>query len=275
MKGIKLGRMGYLNVLPLHYAIEHQIFPNDFEVISGPPAKLNTLMADGVMHVSANSCVEYARHPDQYLLVPDLAIGSKGPVMSVLLLSKVPVEELDGNTVLVSSQTHTSAALLKLLFKMKYKITPEYVVGDATSLLQAGNAPTALLAIGDEALNLRKHPDYPHKLDLGQAWIEWTGLPFIFGLWLVQRDALKAHAEDVAKTVDMMHQAKAWGLSHMDIVLKAALPDTCLNMDELRQYFQGLCFDLGQEELRGLKTFYSYLVQADMLAKAPELAFFE
>ena len=84
---LRMGRINFLNVLPIYHPLEAGIIPHDFELVSGPPALLNNMMAAGELHVSSCSCIEYARHPGQYYLVRDLSIGSNGPVMSVLLLS--------------------------------------------------------------------------------------------------------------------------------------------------------------------------------------------
>ena len=83
---LRMGRIGYLNVLPIYHPLEAGIIPHDFEIISGPPAVLNNMMARGELHISSNSCFEYAMRPERYHLVEDLSIGSHGNVMSVLLL---------------------------------------------------------------------------------------------------------------------------------------------------------------------------------------------
>ena len=114
-KPIVLGKIGYLNVLPIYEPLEAGRVPHRFVIRSGPPSTLNELMRRGELDLSACSSIEYARNPADYLLVPDLAIGSRGPVQSVQLLSRVPLARLDGERVLISSHTHTSAALLMLL----------------------------------------------------------------------------------------------------------------------------------------------------------------
>ena len=90
---LRMGRIGYLNVLPIYHPLEAGILPHDYELVSGPPALLNTMMACGELHVSSCSCFEYASRPERYQLVEDLSIGSHGPVMSVLLLSRVPFDQ--------------------------------------------------------------------------------------------------------------------------------------------------------------------------------------
>lgn len=269
---IRLGKIGYLNVLPIYQPIESGRFDGDFDIVSGPPAQLNELMARGELDVSATSSIEYARHPERYWLVPDLAIGSRGPVQSVLLLSRVPVEELQDREILVSSQTHTSAALLTVLFR-HWDIAPRYVTGDATSTLTSGERPQAILAIGDEALNLRYHPDYPVRVDLGEAWRKLTGLPFIFGVWVAQRSDFEDRPEAVRTACKTLQKAKRHGRKTIDDMCRLACENSCLDMDEMRSYFDGLVYELGEEERKGLERFYEELVEAGHISEPPPLYF--
>lgn len=270
---IRLGRIGYLNVLPLHYPLETGILTGDFDLVAGPPAELNVLMDQGRLDLSGCSCIEYARHPEKYLIVPDLAIGSRGPVQSVLLLCRTKPEDLDGRTILVSAQTHTSAALVDLLLKRHIGVTPRYQTGDATALLAAGERPEAVLCIGDEALNLRRHPDYPVRMDLGEAWRQWTGQPFIFGLWIASREAVRTRPAEVQAGARLLIEAKKWGQAHLEAISAVAAPNSILTEQEMRSYFDGLVYDLGPEELTGLRLFYELLAEAGAINAAPRLEF--
>ena len=129
---LRMGRISYLNVLPVYHPLEAGILPHDFELVSGPPALLNEMMSRGELHVSSCSCFEYARRPERYYLVGDLSIGSRGPVMSVLLLSRLPVEELGGHEILISGESHTSVALLRLLMRDRYKLDVRFSTGPVT-----------------------------------------------------------------------------------------------------------------------------------------------
>ncbi len=268
----RMGRMGYLNVLPLYHALESGHVPHSYELVYGPPAVLNTLMREDNLVAASTSCVEYARHPGRYWLMPDLAIGSNGPVMSVLLLSRRPVKDLAGQTVLVSAETHTSAALLRILFREHLHINVEYITGNASERIATPNPPEAVLAIGDEALRLRKHPAYPYVWDLGAAWMDWTGLPFTFGVWVLSRRAAAARelAEDPAA---LLHAGRAWGLANMNAILDIAEANYPLSRPELVEYFQGLSYSLGEVEQEGLRLFYSLMAKGGEIAAAPELVF--
>ncbi len=270
---IRLGRIGYLNVLPLHYPLETGVMTGDFELVAGPPAVLNQLMDQGRLDLSGCSCIEYARRPEKYVIVPDLAIGSRGPVQSVLLLCRTRPEDLDGQTILVSAQTHTSAALVDLLLKRHIGVTPRYRTGDATALLAAGERPEAILCIGDEALNLRRHPDYPGRMDLGEAWRQWTGQPFIFGLWIASKEAVRTRRTEIQAGARLLVAAKKWGQANLDVISAVAAQTSILTEPEMRSYFDGLVYDLGSEELAGLRLFYDMLAEAGVIPAAPRLEF--
>lgn len=270
---IRLGRIGYLNVLPLHYPLEQGILTGDFELVAGPPAELNILMDQGKLDLSGCSCIEYARHPEKYFIVPDLAIGSRGPVQSVLLLCRNRPEDLDGKTILVSAQTHTSAALVDLLLKRHIGVNPRYETGDATALLARGERPEAILCIGDEALNLRRHPEYPQRMDLGEAWRQWTGQPFIFGLWIASREAVRQRRAEVVAGARLLIAAKRWGQANLDRISAVAARGSILTEAEMRSYFAGLVYDLEETERAGLRLFYQRLAEAGVIPAPPELCF--
>jgi len=270
---LRLGKIGYLNVLPIYHPLEQGLVRHDLEIVSGVPAELNEQMRRGELHLSANSSIEYARRPQRYLLVPDLAIGCHGPVQSVLLLTQNPVASLEGQNVLVSAQTHTSAALLRMLLDRRYKVHAGFESGDATALLASGQRPPAILAIGDEALNLRRHPDYPYVYDLGQEWLEWTGLPFIFGVWIVRRAAWETHQRPLQQAMQQLIAAKEWGQEHLSDMCGLAAQGSSLDTLEMCSYFNGLSYNLGEREQQGLQRFFAMLQQCGIIPKAPPLEF--
>lgn len=271
---LRMGRISYLNVLPIYHPLEAGILPCEYELVSGPPALLNDMMSAGLLQVSSCSCFEYARRPERYILVRDLSIGSRGPVMSVLLLSRRPIDQLSGHEILISGESHTSVALLRLLMKDQYALNVSYRTGNVTSALGKQNAPEAFLAIGDEALRLRKHPEYPYLLDLAEAWRNWTGLPFIFGLWVISRQACRDGLiqDDPG---EILRQGRDWGLAHMDVILDLTAHGCPLSREELYRYYtEGLVYTLRNEEIAGLRLFYSKLAKAGLIETEPTLDFY-
>lgn len=270
---LRLGKIGFLNVLPIYYPLEAGIVTHPFEIVSGHPARLNQLASEGLLEVSVVSSVEYARRPGLYAILPDLSISCRGAVGSVFFLSRRPVEELDGAEVLVSGQSHSSIMLLKILFAHRYGISARFTVGDCIEAAASSSPPEAMLVIGDQALRLRESPDYPFRLDLGQAWHDWTGLPFVFAVWVVRMNAMERWNGGIRCAVEALVTAKAWGREHMDAICARASEARILDEPALRVYYRQLGYDLGEAEREGLERFYSYLVRIGEIDEAPALRF--
>ncbi|MDD3581059.1 MAG: menaquinone biosynthesis protein [Desulfobacca sp.] len=268
---LRLGRIGYINVLPIYYALDQALVPNGAEVIWGTPAELNALMGAGRLDVSGISSLEYGRHFHDYLLLSDLSISSQGDVGSVLFFSRLPFHRLSGRAVRLSHSSATSAALVKILLAEIYGARPLYYSGPVAPQLADGCS--GLLAIGDEALRLRATGVYPYYLDLGRAWYELTGLPFVFGVWAVRRSCFAQHRAQV----DYLHQtllmAKNWGLRSLMEISQRAADLIGLDHQELFDYFHLLNYDLGSRQQQGLQAFYHYLYKVGELAEIPELRF--
>jgi chorismate dehydratase len=268
---LRIGRIPYINCYPVYGAIDRGVVPLPGTLVTGVPSALNARMARGDLDISVVSAVEYARDAERYLLLPDLAISCQGPVRSVMLFSRHPVEALDGRRVLVSTSSMTSVELLALLFRDVWRCTPQFVPGDA-EVADLGHFAAephdARLVIGDAALLLeaqRAHPDgpwrrfYPHAVDLGAAWHHWTGLPFVFAVWVAQRrtpvaDALAAHAALIA--------SRDWGLAHLGPLAAQAALATGVARGVCERYLSGLDYRLSYPHLAGLTEFFRRLVAA-------------
>jgi chorismate dehydratase len=268
---LRLGRIGYLNVLPIYYPLEAGIISHPFSIVSGVPAHLNRLMAEGELELSVVSSIEYARYPERYLILPDLSISCRGAVRSVLLLSQIPVNQLSGQTILVSSHSHTSVALLKILLTTRLGMGVTFRQGSCSQALTEGKPPTAMLTIGDEALRLRGHTLYPYQWDLGQAWHAWTGLPFVFALWVIQRQALEQSNGVLGEALESLSAAKEWGSSHLDEICCHALSEGILDTTQLQDYYQCLNYDLNSEEKLGMEHFFHHLAALSEISRIPPL----
>ena len=273
--GFRVGRISYRNVLPIYHPLENRILANGCQLVYGPPAELNLKLRAGELDAGSVSSIEYGRNPEGYLLMPDLAIGCHGPVRSVLLLSRLPVEELAGRRILVSAETHTSAMLLKLLLREHWKVDAalEAGNGNATRSVEQGPIPDALLAIGDEALRLRNSKHFPVRVDLGEVWCSWTGLPFVFGVWAVRREVAERDPDGVARLSRLMITAKNWGWENLERLISLAGKDLCLSDAELMSYFQGLCYNLREREEQGLRRFFQALTDSGLLETPPNLCY--
>jgi len=274
---VRVGRIPYVNCYPVYGAIDRGVVPLTGTVITGVPSALNKRMAEGTLDISVVSAVEYARDARRYLLLPDLAISCDGPVQSVMLFAKRPAEELDGERVIVSRSSMTSVALLELLFENVWHARPEFVAGDAEMSDIASfdrEQHEARLVIGDAALVLRGEsrphvitesardahvPNYPFAYDLGQTWKDWTGLPFVFAVWVAQRAAPVAEALGIHAT---LITSRNWGLAHLPTLAAQASDATGVSEPVCLEYLSGLDYGLSYEHLAGLTEFFRRLVAA-------------
>jgi chorismate dehydratase len=269
---MRIGRIPYVNCYPVYGAIDRGLVSLDGTLVTGVPSALNKRMADGALDISVVSAVEYARDARRYLLLPDLAISCDGPVQSVMLFARRPAEELDGKRVIVSRSSMTSVALVELLFENVWRARPEFVAGDAemSDIVGFDREPhEARLIIGDAALVLRgesrqrsatiMQPSYPFAYDLGEVWKAWTGLPFVFAVWVAQRtmpvaEALGVHASLIT--------SRNWGLEHLAVLAAQASQATGVSERVCHEYLSGLDYGLSYEHLAGLTEFFRRLVAA-------------
>jgi len=277
---VRVGRIRYINCFPVYGAIDRGLVSLGAPVVSGNPSELNQLMASGRLEVSVISAVEYARESSRYLLLPDLGITSDGPVRSVMLFSRVPAEKLNGGLVLLTRSSMTSVALTRLLFEHVWRSSPRFAAGDGemTDIARFGDEPhDARLVIGDAALLLANRirsgdvslpgtSDYPYVYDLGACWKEWTGLPFVFAVWVAQRTAEVAAALQVHAR---LLESRDWGLSHLDVLAEQASAVTGVARRICLEYLSGLDYRLSYDHLAGLSEFFRRLATAGIVSAAP------
>lgn len=262
---MKLGRIPWINCYPIYGAVDRGLIRLPAEVVSGTASELNDLLAAGALQVSVVSAVEYARNAAAYHLLPDLAITCDGPVHSVALFSKRPVEDLSGCTVLLSASSRTSVLLLELLCRHRWGIRPQFAIAraEAPDLNGLAGLPhEAVLVIGDAALHLSTQSTYPVRVDLGAEWKAWTGLPFVFAVWAARRDTSPAAAGAVH---ECLLESRAWGLANLDLLAASAAENTGVSEAVCRAYLGDLDYALSYRHLAGLTDFFRRLAHEGMV----------
>jgi chorismate dehydratase len=267
---MRVGRIPYVNCYPVYGAVDRGVVPLAAELIDGVPTALNRMMREGALDVSVVSAVEYARDWERYLLLPDLAISCDGAVRSVMLFSSLPASGLDGKRLLVSRSSMTSVHLLEMLFEHVWNAVPVFVPGDAEAAdvrgPDAGDACTARLVIGDAALMLGTKTipaPYEYVYDLGLEWKRWTGLPFVFAVWVAQRSTATKQALAVHGA---LIESRDWGLAHLDTLARQAHESTGVPVALCSEYLSGLDYGLSYPHLGGLTEFYRRLTVAGKVA---------
>jgi chorismate dehydratase len=240
-------------------------------VVEGVPSYLNDLLERGEIDVAPSSSIEYARHADRYRILPDLVIGSRGPVRSILFLSRRHPFELAAATVAMPTASATSVVLLKILLAKRWGVRPRTVWFDqARDDPFAGGADAALF-IGDVALRGDLHPDLPHRFDLGAEWWSETGLPFAFAVW----QSAGGSGSQLAALHRALLDSRDYGLQERRRLAEKYAAHFGFTADFLDAYWSGLSFDLDAPMIEGLREYYRLAVEIGEIPAAPELRWVE
>jgi chorismate dehydratase len=234
----RIGSVPHLNVRPLIYGIET-------EMSFCAPAPLADAMHRREFDVGLVPVAEVLLH-DQYDIIGGISVASFGAVRSVFLVHRVPPFQI--RNISVDPASRSSVWLLRVLLAERYGVEPRFHPRPADC--------DATFVFGDEAIN--RVADEP-RLDLGAAWTEWTGLPFVYAVWAAQRGA--ADAALAAK----LRQAKADGLAHLDEIIERNTEAT----PEIRRDYltKRIRYDLGDAEKAGLRKFQDCLVKLKLIEK--------
>jgi chorismate dehydratase len=252
----RVGHIQFLNCLPIYWGLMRSGALLDVDLHKDTPDRLNADLVEGRLDIGPISLVEYLRHADELLLLPDLAVGSDGPVLSVNIVSTKPLEQLDGGRVALGSTSRTGVLLAQMLLGQRYGVTPTYFrcPPDLTEMLLEADAG---VVIGDVALRaLYEAPGRGLAVtDLGDAWREWTGLPMVFAVWAVRRDFAAAHPGLVKDVHEAFLRSRDLCLSELDEVAQAAARWEPFDAGTLARYFRALDFSLGERQVSGLCEF--------------------
>ncbi len=251
---IRVGAVSYLNTKPLVYGLA-ELAPQA-EVIFDLPSRLADGLAAGRYDIALIPSVEFFQDPS-YTIVSDACIGCRGPVLSVKLLSRVPMGEI--RTLALDEGSRTSAALCQILLERRFGLRPQLLpmpIGQTVS----ETAADAILLIGDRAIHPPAGP-FAEVWDLGDEWCRWAELPMVFAMWTA-RAGVDLCGVDVA-----LAEARNQGLADLERIAQAEAPKVALTTRECLGYLRdNLHFILGPRERRGLDRYYQ---QAARLGLAP------
>jgi chorismate dehydratase len=237
---IRVGTVPYLNARPLVFGFEQGLARERIALTRDVPARLAERLRRGDLDVTLVSSIELGRIPD-LTVIPGLAIGSLGAVRSVLLVSRRPLVEIA--TLALDPASRTSNALAEVLLRERYGISPSAQECSGT-MEEALATHDAVVRIGDQAL-FTASPAGATILDLGQAWTEWTSLPFVYAVWAARDGVLDQGL------CEAFHASSRQGQAAVGEIAKAA-PDPELGRVYLTRHVR---YGLGKKELAGLSRF--------------------
>jgi len=262
---LKVGRIPYANLFPIFYYLENKCNISDYRFIKGVPSRLNKMLREGNLDVSPSSSIEYLRNKDKYLVIPWCSISSTGPIKSIFLFSKLPLDELGGKTIAVSSASETSTLLLKIILKEFFSVKCRFKQESRRSVRGILTSFPAMLHIGDTAmieahkLSLdKRRQSSMYVYDLGDLWYRYTGLPFVYALWVVRRKAAEEKGALIRKLSDDLVKAVKFANKRFKMIAREAPHNKSLSEKELVEYWKLISYDFSEKQMEGLNLFEKY-----------------
>lgn len=228
------------------------------------------MLSAGQLDACPSSSIEFAKHPREYLVFKDLSISSIGQVKSVFLLSRLPIEKLNGLSIGLTKESATSVNLLKIILQKFYKYNNSYLTIE-NSTIEALEDFNAILLIGDSALRAGIcSVEGLYKYDLGDLWYKFTGLPFVFALWILREDAVRRERDNVDNLYKNLCAAKQRAYSSF-VALAEGYGKEWIEKNQLIDYWQTISYDLTTCHLEGLRKFYQYSAELGLIEKEPQI----
>ncbi len=264
----RLGHIQFLNCLPLYYGLVKNDVLLDVDLVKAAPRDLAARLLDNELDIAPIPAIEYARHADELVLLPDIAISSLGEVQSILLLAKRSVHELDGSTVALTDTSRTSQVLVRILLERRWRVQPAYVEMPADLPMMMREAEAALL-IGDDALRTYWEPPATLTIyDLGREWTDWTGLPMVYAVWAVRREFAESRPDAVNAVADALSGSLDYCRAHLDDISAYAARWEPFPAERFRSYFDALQFRFEPRYREGLTR---YLAEAHAVGQIDEV----
>jgi cyclic dehypoxanthinyl futalosine synthase len=256
---LRVASVGYLNARPLFEGLDREPASARLQLDCASPSEVARRVAEdeadfALMPVAAAATIGDLR------IVRGCAIASQGAVRSIAIVAERPIDTVDELAVDLSSRT--SVVLARLVLRARFKGREPRLLGTTPKeAIESVSGSRGALIIGDPALDIEGR--FPHALDLGLAWWELTGLPFVFAAWCGRPGALLADDER------LLENAKRAGLDRRDTIADEHAARTGLSASSLRAYLRGaIHYDLGDRERRGLERFYDEAAGAGLLPRA-------
>ena len=244
-KKIRVGAVSYLNTKPLLYGLQHHAVSESIELMEDYPANLARALQENTIDIGLVPVAVLPKLPEAHI-ISDYCIGATGPVASVCIFSKVPMEQIQ--SLYLDYQSKTSVNLARVLLK-NYWNKEVLLLEAPTNFIDLIDGTTAAVIIGDRALD--KFDSYPFRYDLAEAWINYSGKPFVFATWVSNKELDPIF-------IASFNEANALGLSNIEKVIDQLTVNK--NAYDLHTYFtKNISYTLDTAKKEGMAQFLSLL----------------
>lgn len=260
----RIAASSYLNTAPLIWSFIHGSQRDAVELITdAAPARCAELLANGEVEAALVPVIEYQRTPD-LVIVPDVCVGSRSAVRSVVLVSRLNnLKKV--KRVALDNSSRTSVALVKIIFREFLGFEPEWEVSDPDFQSMLRKADAALI-IGDPAMKIPR--DQFRVFDLATLWHEFTGFGFVFAMWMARKEG----AETI-RGIDFA-AARDEGLMHLDDIVSQSQGELGLSEKEIKQYLtENIAFRMNEEIENGLKRYFELTARHRLIDATRPLEF--
>lgn len=252
---LRIGIVNYLNSRPLAWSFLRPRSAPRFDARFLAPAGVAAELAAGRLDVGLIPSIEVQRIPG-LSVIPGLCVAATREVRSVLLLSRCPPTEI--RRLALDENSRTSAALVRILLRQRYGVTPE-CTSVPPRIEEMMRWAQAALIIGDPALRVDRS-DY-RVLDLAAEWHQLTGRPFVFAVWAVRSGV------ELGARAQIFHQSLERGVENLARIASAAARELELPRQALYRYLsENLSYRLGEQELQGLSEFFRRAHQLGLIS---------
>ena len=287
MNSLRISIVQYLNTAPLVRGFTHGPLRGKYQLSFTVPSQCAEDLRSAAADIAIIPAIEYQRIPD-LVIVPDLAVASKQSVRSLLLVSKKPIREV--TSVALDRTSRSTQTLLHILCNKHWNISPQCFQAEPDLAAMLDRADAALL-IGDPALRLaiaaaphairtaageRVVPasiaalTSSHELflfDIVEQWRALTNLPAVLAFWAGRREVI------TPEVVQDFQDSLAFGLQHLDAIVRESSAEMNLPIADLRRYFtENIDYQLDEENLRGLTHYYALAAHLGLIPKIDAVA---
>ncbi|GJM45047.1 MAG: hypothetical protein DHS20C21_18890 [Gemmatimonadota bacterium] len=247
-----LALIPYLNCEPFYAGLDDL----DFEIVREVPRELGRLADAGMATCGPMAVVDWFRLRDRFDLLGDFGIACEGPAHSVLLFSRRQIRDLGGARIGLTTESSTSVQLLRLILERQHGLA------DVTYERAESDDDDARLLIGDAALVAasRGQEDFPFVYDLGEEWLGWQALPFVFARWVVAKEVPADDRQLIEATIEV--SLANWRLRVLEIAARRGEPFD-LDAKGVLRYLSTFRYRIGAVEALGEQSFESMLKEMD------------
>ena len=256
---LRVSAISFLNTAPLMWGFDHEDLRRQFEVHYTVPAACAQELRAGVADIGIIPVIAYQTIPD-LAVVPGVSIAADGPVRSILLISKKPIERI--KTIAADSSSRTSVALCRVLLR-KWFGGQRVITAMEPKLTTMLTEADAALIIGDPALTVDRSQYI--CIDLAEEWKRQTGKPFVFAFWAVRTAALAGRKLDLPH---IFQTSRDHGLrpENIEKLAREWAPRVGISEEDVTSYLtKNIDYSLDADKLEGMQLFFEYAVETGVI----------